>query len=112
MEKDLRTVLVVPRYVKLIAIVFIVLLNFYFVYSGILYSRGKDHKWQVTWVSAFLLNLLIDVMYNGVLEVLIIYYIIPMSIVDRTNLLRKKLDSIVSELTESEEAGSNFRKVI
>jgi hypothetical protein len=88
----------------------VILINFYFVYAGILYAKGKDSKWQWTWVAAFMLNLLIDVMYTGIVEVLIIYYIIPTSITDSTNLLRQKLDSLVSELTESEEGGSNLQK--
>jgi len=103
-EKDLRTVAVVSKYLKVLVIVLMVLLNFYFVYGSILYGRNKDSRWQYKWIAAFLLNLLIDIAYNGILEVIMISYVIPVSIIDETNVMKKKLDQLIQDIASKKDS--------
>ena len=81
-----------------------VLLNFYFVYGSILYGRNKDSRWQYKWIAAFLLNLLIDIAYNGILEVIMISYVIPVSIIDETNVMKKKLDQLIQDIASKKDS--------
>ena len=103
-EKDLRTVAVVSKYLKVVVIVLMVLLNFYFVYGSILYGRNKDSRWQYKWIAAFSLNLLIDIAYNGILEVIMISYVIPISILDETNVIKKKLDQLIQDIASKKDS--------
>jgi hypothetical protein len=55
-QKDLKPVLVIPRFLKFFIIFLMILLNGYFVFASILYGRDKPSGWQWNWMTAFLSN--------------------------------------------------------
>lgn len=55
-QKDLRPVLVMPRFLKFFVIFLTVLINVYFVFGSILYGQNKPSGWQVNWITAFVSN--------------------------------------------------------
>jgi hypothetical protein len=55
-KKDLRPVLVMPRFLKFFVIFLTILINIYFVFGSILYGQNKPSGWQVNWITAFISN--------------------------------------------------------
>jgi hypothetical protein len=55
-QKDLRPVLVMPRFLKFFVIFLTVLINAYFIFGSILYGQNKPSGWQVNWITAFISN--------------------------------------------------------
>ena len=69
-EKELPTTEVVSLYIKILAILVVVGLNFYFVFGAIMYGRDKSYQWQAIWLSTFIFNFAFETIVNGTLEVI------------------------------------------
>ena len=61
LQKDLKPVLVIPKYLKFFVIFLTLVINVYFVFGSILYGQNKPSGWQVNWMTAFISNTVIDV---------------------------------------------------
>jgi len=56
-EKEMKSVLVLPLALKVTVFFLMVLLNFYFVFGSMLYARNKSLEWQVTTTTSLSLPL-------------------------------------------------------
>ena len=101
LQKDLKPVLVIPKYLKFFVIFLTLVTNAYFVLASILYGQNKPSGWQVNWATAFISNTVIDVVLNGLLEILILNYMIPISIAHSALQLKSKLDKLVDDISSN-----------
>ena len=76
MMNEMKEVLVVSYLTKALVVLLVVLLNIYFVYGSVLYGSSKSVAWQMKWVQVLVFNLLIDVMYTSMVEVMILILLI------------------------------------
>ena len=105
-EKELPTTRVVPLWAKVLAIVVIIGLNFYFIFAAILYGKDKNDAWQRMWLLTFFFNLAFDILVNNTLEVIIKEYFIPCTIKGRAISIKTKLDGIITTITKTNSVSS------
>jgi len=98
-EKELPTARVVSLWAKVLSVLLVIGLNFYFIFAAILYGKDKSYEWQGIWLSTFLVNITFDITVSSTLEVLVLDYIIPLTIKGRTASIKKKLNDIIECIT-------------
>jgi hypothetical protein len=100
-DKEMKRVWVLPFSLKVLALIMMIILNFYFVYGAVLYSREKTAKWQRQWLLVLVSNLFIDIMYTSVMEVFILRYVIPIAIANKASDIKDKLDTLIVTMSNT-----------
>jgi len=100
-EMEMATTKVVSIYLKVICVIFVSAINFYFLYASILYGKDKSLKWQALWLSTFIINFSFDVFVNGTLEVYVLDFLVPLTISVRTTALKEKFDKVIKNVTSN-----------
>ena len=99
-EKEMNTIFVLSNFWKVVAVVTMVMINFYFIFGSVLYARGKSTSWQLMWLQVLSFNLFIDIMYTSFVEVVVLRYAIPAAISNRAAEIKEKLDDLISKISE------------
>lgn len=64
-----------------------------------LYGRYKSESWQRRWLQLFLINLGIDVVFNSMMEVILLRYAIPGAVSNKASEIKEKLDEFLSNVS-------------
>jgi len=100
-EKELRSEVAVSRGVKYLFIIIMIILNLYFLYATMLYSKGTGYNWQYHWVILFIVNICFDLGIGQPLTIYIKQYFIPITIKDTILHVRDTLDSLISMILKN-----------
>merc|ERR1711871_109740 len=91
---DMARKRMVSMEVKYITIVFVVLLNIYFLLSCIAYASMKKESWQYNWLLLVVAGIFLDFVFVATLEASLIGFYIP-------NLIRKHILGVEAKLANS-----------
>jgi hypothetical protein len=100
MNSNLSTKFVVTWGVKCLAVTFVCMLNAYLIFTCMLYGRAKGMHWQVGWIAASVVNLLMDMCIKQVNISFIIYFLIPNTIYSNASSVRYLLRSLIQQLCD------------
>jgi hypothetical protein len=103
---------VVSWTMKCVAIAMLFAINLYFVFTVLLYGNDKGYAWQRAWLGTFVVNVLIDVFFSGVVVAFFIHYWIPLHVAKDAGKVRDVLKTVVDQVFNNENfSGSGSDKL-
>ncbi len=89
--------------VKCLTISLLVLFNLWALFECLLYANYKGKAWQQAWLLNVIINIIVDICFNNVTEVIFLHYFIPRSIVAEASSIQMTLRSVVESIYAEEE---------
>jgi hypothetical protein len=92
---------------KCLAFSGLVLCNLFFLYSCLLYAANRDIHWQVAWLRAYIVTIVIESLFNPASECFVVCCLVPSTVESKVFNVKSVVDRVITRLCHSHESADD-----